>query len=385
MKAVSCFSTNMDPYRAGIELAEKLAAIQPEVVFLFSTIHYRGSAEMLEAIYDVLNSDKVILIGNTVDGFYELNKVADVGVSALGLNSEGAVRWYLQHETGIGESPFAVTEKCVNRLNEQFGKATPSLYFLTADFRTDSDKIVAALEKTATGPVVGGLAGDDYSMQECFVYANTEVLEDSIAILGMEGSFSFDISVANSLQPEGHAGIVTECRGTEVQSIDNIPAMDFIERELGKPLEVVDQGTIVLKLIEEENPSEHKITSVWLPGDRMMDNSIKLSGSTSQGRQVQVCLAPPEKILQDVRDIGNSLADLPFTPQAALIVSCAGRKKVLADDTGKEVLEVLQSCPSLEALVGFPSFGEFGPLKKSGGYSNPMSHNMTFILLLIGD
>jgi len=375
----------MDPYRAGIELAEKLVTIEPEVVFLFPTIHYNGSAEMVEAIYDVLDNDKIILIGNTVDGFYEREKVAGVGVSALGLNSDGAVNWHLRHEKGIGESPFAATKKCINRLNEECGESSPSLYFLASDFRTDSDEIVAALAETATGPVVGGLAGDDYSFDECFVYANREVLRDSIAVLSMDGKFSFDISVANSLQPEGHAGTITECSGTEVQSIDNIPAMDFIDRELGKPLEAVDQGTIVFKLIEDENPGGHKITAPFLPDDRMKSSSIKLSAGIQQGRLIQVCLAPPEKILQDVKDIGSSLINLPFSPVAAIIVSCAGRKKVLADNTGKEVQEVLQYCPSLEALVGFPSFGEFGPLKIPGGYSRPMSHNMTFILLLIGD
>jgi len=385
VKTVSCFSMNMDPYRAGIELAEKLVAIKPEVVFLFPTIHYNGSTEMVEAIYDVLGSDETILIGNTVDGFYERKKVAGVGVSALGLNSDGGVNWHLKYEKGIGESPFAATEKCINDLNAECGNSVPSLYFLASDFRTDSDEIVAALAKTATGPVVGGLAGDDYSFHKCFVYANREVLTDSIAVLSMDGTFSFDISVANSLQPEGNPGTITECSGTEVQSIDNIPAMDFIDRELGKPLEAVDQGTIVFKLIEDENPSEHKITALRLPDDRMKNNSIKLSAGIQQGRHIQVCLAPPEKILQDVRDIGSSLDNLSFSPVAAIIVSCAGRKKVLADDTGNEVKEVLQCCPSLKALVGFPSFGEFGPLKKHGGYSRPMAHNMTFILLLIGD
>jgi hypothetical protein len=375
----------MDPYRAGIELAEKLITIQPEVIFLFPTIHYRGSAEMAEAIYDVINSRSTVVIGNTVDGFYELNKVAGVGVSALGLNSDGKVKWHLKYEKNIGKSPFAATEKCLNRLNEECRGSSPALYFLASDFRTDSDEIVAALAATATGPVVGGLAGDDYSFEECFVYANNHVLKDSIAILAIEGSFSFDISVTNSLQPEGSPGIITSCRGTEVQSIDNIPAMDFIKRELGKPLEVVDQGTIVFKLIEEEYPGGHRITGLLLPDNRMMNSSIRISGSIQQGKQIQVCLAPPERILQDVIDIGKSLNNLPFTPVAALLVSCAGRKRVLADSTGNEVLEVLNSCPSLKALVGFPSFGEFGPLKNPDGYSRPMFHNMTFILLLIGD
>jgi len=385
MKAVSCFSTNMDPYRAGIELADKLSAIQPEVIFLFPSIHYNGSPEIVEAIFDVLDSESTVLIGNTVDGFYEKNKVAGVGVSALGLNSGGVVKWHLQYGSGVGEAPFDTTANCITGLNEACNQLSPSLYFLASDFRTDTDAIVEALRKTANGPVVGGLAADDYSFQKCFVYVNKEVLTDSIAILAVEGDLLFNISVANTLQPMGEPGTITDCSRTQVKSIDDIPAMDFIERELGKPLEVVDQGNIVFRLIENEVNGEHRITGLLLPDDRMQDSSIKLFGKIDHGKRVQVCLAPPERILQDVKDIGLSLKDLPFKPIAALIVSCAGRKKVLADNIGNEVKEILQSFPSLEALVGFPSFGEFGPLKTDTGYSQALFHNMTFILLLIGE
>ncbi|MCD4654169.1 hypothetical protein K8T06_09550, partial [bacterium] len=65
MKTRSCYSINLDPYRAGIEIGEKIVDIRPEVIFLFSSIHYNGSPELAEAIYDVLGSNKTILIGNT--------------------------------------------------------------------------------------------------------------------------------------------------------------------------------------------------------------------------------------------------------------------------------------------------------------------------------
>ncbi len=384
MKALSCFSTNMNPYRAGIELAEKLVSIKPEIIFLFPSIHYQGSSEMLDAIYDVLESDQTVLIGNTVDGFYEKNKVASVGVSALGLNSDGAVKWHLEYGDKIKEKPFEVTKSCMNNLNEKC-ELFPSFYFLVSDFRTDTDAIVDALNNTANGPVIGGLAADDYSFNECFIYANKQVLTNSIAILAVEGNLHFNISVANTLQPMGQPGIITNGMGTDIVSIDNIPAMKFIEKELGKPLEVVDQGNIIFKVIEEENLNQHRITGLLLPDDLARDKGVKLFAGIQKGKKVQVCLAPPEKILQDIRNIGKSLDDLPFSPVAAILVSCAGRKKVLADDIGQEVKEIMKCWPNLEALVGFPSFGEFGSLKEKDGYTKSFFHNMTFILLLIGE
>ena len=117
----------------------------------------------------------------------------------------------------------------------------------------------------------------------------------------------------------------------------------------------------------------------------MKESGVKLLGGVNLGNHAQVCLAYPDKIKQDVKDIANSLDTLSFKPVAALIVSCAGRKRVLAGNIENEVLDIVQSCPSIEGLIGYPSFGEFGPVKKGDGYSHALFHNMTFILLLIGE
>lgn len=385
MKAKSCFSTNMDPYRAGIEVGEALAEIEPEVIFLFPTIHYQGSPELVEAIYDVLENDNLALIGNTGDGFYERHKVAGVGVSALGINSGGQVKWHVAHTSGLAENPFAATQQCLETLHKSCQEGGPTLYFLAADFRTDVAQVIAALQEKAQGPVVGGLAGDDDGFEACFVYANQHVLTDSIALLAMEGAVAYDIHMAHNLQPVGRAGQITQNEGTTVQAIDNIPAMDFIRRELGKPLSGVDKGIITFKLMEEADGPQHQIRSLLLPDDDESDSEIKLFGSVETGNYVQICLAPPEKVIQDVKHISQTLQTSSFEPVAGLVVSCAGRKRVLADNLAYEVQEIVQSGHTLQGLAGYPSFGEIGPVKQLDTYSDTLFHNMTFILLLIGE
>jgi len=111
MQTKSAFSLNMDPYRAGIEIAESLQEIQPEIVFLFSSIHYNGSAELTEAIYNVMEQDDLLIVGCTGDGFYEQQKVANVGASALAINSNGKMQWHLSTAEGIGVAPYASTQK----------------------------------------------------------------------------------------------------------------------------------------------------------------------------------------------------------------------------------------------------------------------------------
>ena len=382
MKVKSHFSTIMDPYRAGIELAEKISNIEPEVLFIFPTIHYQGSTELVEAIYDVLDNHNLILIGLTGDGFYESKKVANAGVSALGINSDNRIKWNLHYETGLDTKPFQTARKCISKLNQD---GNPQLYFIASDFRTDATKMVSALKKYSKAPLVGGLGGDDDSFQSCFVYANRNVLTNSLAILSMEGNFSYSIHLAHKMQPIGNPGKITKSKHTIIQTIDNLPAMDYIEREIGKPIEVVDQGIITLKIVNNPKDSAHRILSVLLPEKRENDLSVKLFGGVDDGDYAQVCLAPPDIIIKDVKSIASSIGSLPFKPVAALEISCAGRKKRLAGNIENEVTDILQSCQSLKGLAGFPSFGEIGSISLDKGYSPPMFHNMTFILLLLGD
>jgi hypothetical protein len=373
-----------DPYRAGLEIGRGLSDIDPEMVFLFSTIHVGASAELLEGIFEVLDAGRTVLLGCTGDGFYELGRVAEVGVSALGLNSGGEVRWRIECEEGVGADPHGATSRCMTRLRDACTSPAPAFCFVATDFRTDTSEIVRAAREHTFAPFVGGTAGDDLLFQRSFVHAGHRAIEDAVVMVAADGPLALDIRLSHNLEAVGKRAVVTESEGTAVRLLDGVPAMTFIERELGKTLDVVDQGIVTLKVTESEEGNGHQIRSILLPDQRMEDTSVRVFGGVEAGMFAQVCLATPEGIMTDVREVGASMAELAFTPVAALMVSCAGRKRVLGDDIRDEVGEIVRSLPTLEGLAGFPSYGEFGPSHSAAGLSTPAFHNMTFVLLLLG-
>ncbi len=380
MNVKSCFSVNMDPYRAGVEIGEQLADSNPEVIFLFPTIHYQGSPELLEAIYEELGSDEVILIGNTGSGFFEQHKVGNIGVAALAINSQKAIKWHLSLEDGAQKDPDGATKRCLQSLR-QACPTDPVLYFIASDFRVDATRIISAIQESTSVPVVGGFAGDDFMRKQCFVYANRQVTTDHVVMLAVEGPLAYDISFANQQQPLGEMGIVTACDDKLVRTINNIPVMTFVEEQLGKPFADVDMGMVTLDLTSKAG--KRTVRCIRVP-DVDDSGSAELFGSIEEGSEVRICLTPPEMIISDVRNIASNLRKLPFEPEAALIISCAGRKSVLKDGLKFEPQEISKGCPALEALVGYPSFGEIGPLKSDKGYGETLFHNMTSIILTIG-
>lgn len=383
MKAKSVSSIYLDPYRAGVQLAEELAEIKPEVIFLFSSVNYGLTSELTEAIYDVLDKDDLIIIGTTGDGFYESNRISDVGAAALGLNSEGKIQWFLEYDTGVEKNTRSVTEKCIDGINKKVVSGKPDLWFVFADFKTDSNEIMKVINEKIDVPLVGGYGGDNnMALKQCYVYAGKEVLTDGMAMLGVRGEIRFDINVANNLTPVGKPGIATEVSGKKVLTINNMPAMDFIEKELGKPVEVVDQGIVSFDVIDREDRFQKTLRAIFLDTD---DGSVRLFGGIDSGKDIQVCIADPEDVVKEVQAIGSSLGDLPFDPVAGIVISCTGRKHLLGHSIEHEVNEVEMGINKSIPLVGFPSFGEIGPIKKKNGYTPALFHHMTYILLLIGE
>lgn len=384
MQASSASTLSADPYRAGCELGAALAKIRPEVVFLFSSIQYGGSGELLEGLYDGIGYNDVVVIGNTGDGFYEAGEVGDLGAAALGLSSGGTVRWLITHDQGAKNAPAQTTRSVLDKMHGLTGPDKPAFMFLVSDFRADSSEIEKVIGSETDVPVIGGLAADDNQMHACSVYANREVLHDSIALLAAVGPVNYRIVIENSLTPVGMPGLVDSAEGAHVHRIDGISAMDFIERETGKPVLQSDRGVTSLAIIDGDRPDIKRLRSI-VPDFSASDRSLGLYGGIEAGKRVQVCLAQPEQVLRELYLLVEKCRQEGFHPSAALIVSCAGRKWLLGDRIQHEINALQEQFGTSLPIAGFPSFGEIGPLPTIDGYSRNLVHNMTYVLMLFGD
>ncbi|RZU38173.1 hypothetical protein EV700_2751 [Fluviicoccus keumensis] len=377
MKALSAATQIPDPYRAGADLGDALKALRPEVVFLFSTIDLANGPLLLEGLRDALELPDCLIIGNSGDGLYSPEGCSEFGAVALGLNSGGAVRWQLSVGRRVTTDPVAATREAMR------AQQGASLAFLISDFHADASLVESVLEHEVDFPVIGGFAADDQQWHQCALYANSEVLSDCVVALGAHGPIRFGIHVENTISPVGQPGIVEAASGTRIDTISGIPAMQFIERETGKPVLRSDRGITSLTLTDH-GPEPLKRLRAIAQDIGQSKQSLQLYGGIREGQQVQVCMANPEQIVREVdRVAAEAAAAGELQPVAALIISCAGRKSLLGSAVQREVEAVKRCLPGLP-LAGFPSLGEIAPLRRSGGYSPNLFHNMTYVLLLIG-
>lgn len=374
MKALSVSTQIPDAYRAGIYLGEQLAETMPEVVFLFTSIDYGNNGDILNGLKDGLNQPNCLIIGNSGDGFYESYGIGEYGASALALNSHGQIQWLLKVGHQVTEHPEEATRQALA------GHEQASLIFMVSDFHADASLIEAVIEHEVHTPIVGGFAADDQQWDACAIYTPEGVQNDCIVALHAIGNLKYAIHVENSITPIGEIGMITQANSNQIDTINNFSAMRFIEKEIGKPILRSDRGVVSLRIVNDKNIKRLRAIKSDI-GDHA--NSVFLYGGINVGQQVQVCIAQPDEIIQEVYKLVAKAQTPDFNPIAALIISCAGRKNLLGSGLKHEIDAFNREFHNLP-MIGFPSLGEIAPLQTETGYSNNLFHNMTYVLVLIG-
>jgi hypothetical protein len=380
MQARSAHTQVFDPYRAGAALGEALADLAPEVVFLFSSVHYGEPPDLLDGLYDAIGNDALVVIGNSGDGCFASAGATDHGVSALAINSGGKMRWQLAVGRGVADEPEAALRTALQSLRA--AQPDTRLIYLACDFNADASRIEAVLHGECDLPVVGGYAADDNRMQACYLYANRSILHDAIVLLGLAGDFEFDIHIANTLGEVGQPGTIEAAEGKVLQRIAGEGAVDFVARQTGKPVLQTDRGIVSLSIVDPAGTGERRLRAI-VPDFGKAEKSLGLYGGIEVGKQVRVCLADPAQLIDEVTRIADTVAASDFKPAAAVIVSCAGRKWLLGGQIAHETRALTERMRGGLPLAGFPSFGEFGPLRTGQGYTGNLFHNMTYVLLLL--
>jgi hypothetical protein len=113
--------------------------------------------------------------------------------------------------------------------------------------------------------------------------------------------------------------------------------------------------------------------------------AITCFGSIPDGADVRVCAAGSEQLLQAASSVAKAVTCSGFTPAAAIVISCVGRKWQL-NNCGEEEVQAIQKVIGHQVpLIGFPSFGEMGPFFLDDcGHSEPYFHNATCVICLLG-
>jgi len=251
--------------------------------------------------------------------------------------------------------------------------------------KADGHAIAGGIAAEIPGHFFGGLTSDDRKFTSSKLFLNGTEYEDAVAILTGCGDLGFAVNAASGWTPVGREGVVEDNQGCEIRTISGQTAQEFMAGALGKPLGEADIAIVPLAAYQAGS-TEHFFlrTTSQLHADT---GAVTTFGSVEKGTVVRVCSASRDDVISGVTDTmrGLTLDSLGFVPSAAIIISCAGRKWLLADRGEKEISAFFEHLGYSIPLIGFPSLGEISPFRLfDGTYTTVNFHNVTFVVCLLG-
>jgi hypothetical protein len=172
-----------------------------------------------------------------------------------------------------------------------------------------------------------------------------------------------------------------------VYEIDGQRALDFYQYYLGAEKFAANYAIHALAVFEDSDRASADLPArFYMRAPNGYDHesgSVTFFSAIPEGAMVQITDASRENILQaSETSLKEALTNFPGkNPTAALLVSCAARRRILGTLTSEEYQLMKNFLPPTLPCCGFYAYGEIAPLTTKG---QTQFHNKTFVTLLIG-
>lgn len=372
--------TSEDIVKELVESARRqLGDAQPSAAVVFAGVHVDHEAVLagLRAAFDDIK-----IIGGTTDG--ELSSVEAFQEDSVTAMFFAADR--VEFATGVGlgvrEDPARAAREAVEAAT-QHSSGEPVLCITTPEgLGPDAQQIVEALQaELGEGvPIVGGLAGDQYTFEGTVQFVDGQALQNSLPVMLLSGPIILSHGVASGWAPFGERAEITRSEGNILYEIGGKSAVDFYRSYIGEG--AINDGIFPLAVYADDG--ERFRLRAPVAADEEV-GSVTFAGSVPQGGIGQMTRGEREAVIEGTRTaINEAYETYPAhsDPAACLVFSCAGRHQILGTQTAREA-QILQEVVSDEVpICGFYTYGEFGPLTLKG---KSHFHNDTVVTVLIGE
>jgi len=215
--------------------------------------------------------------------------------------------------------------------------------------------------------ISGGIAGDGDRFQKTYVGLNENYKEGNVVLLGLYGNH---IRVGTGKKAGwdvfGPEKTITKSEENFLHEIDGENALDMYKTYLGKYANELPASALLFPISIKTEDHDFFIVRTILSIDNEK-KIMKFAGNVPEGSTIRfmksnfdrLVLAASEAGLQACESLGNKII-----PELAVIVSCVGRKLVLANRIEEEVEAAVECFPSSTKIIGFFSYGEISPQKE---------------------
>lgn len=231
--------------------------------------------------------------------------------------------------------------------------------------KVNGSELVNGINSQTQGnvPVTGGLAGDGAAFQSTLVGLNAQPGYGHIVAIGLYGR---DLGVSHGSmggwESFGPERTITRSKANQLFAIDDESALDLYKKYLGPYAKELPGSALLFPLLVRLSNEEEPVVRTILSIDEGT-RSMFFAGDVPEGAGVRFMKANFDRLV----DAASAAAGQTLTeqsgkrPSLSILISCVGRKLILANRVTEEVEAVKEVFGDTTLITGFYSYGEIAP------------------------
>jgi hypothetical protein len=324
MKAKSIKGKTSEEIKSAIE--QSMAdGFRPTLAIVFLSV-----SQDRKAICKILDEKGIAIFGATTSGEF-IDEVTEKGTVVMLLMDikKDHFQIYLDEfpEKNYRETARGIAQKALNKYSN------PAFLISASHLETDAEQLLFGFEDVVGNEVnvFGGMASDDYTFTEQFVFTNGKESNRGIVALALdENKMLIRGKATCGWKAVGTEKTVTKSEGNHVYTVDDIPVLDLTVKYGGLENVTPDNKDLLLEIAANLplQLQREKGDPVMRPGLVVdwNDRSFYTSGSVPQGSKVRFSIPPDfdvmEKVIKGVEEL--KVNEMPEA-DALIVFSCAGR------------------------------------------------------------
>lgn len=229
-------------------------------------------------------------------------------------------------------------------------------------------------------PVCGGLAADGDRFKSTLVGLESTLYPGKIVAVGLHGkNLEILCGSGGGWEHFGPLRRITKAKDNVLIELDGEPALTVYTRYLGDRANL-PSGALYFPLeVYPHGSDQQGLVRTILAVDEEA-KTMTFAGNIPEGCLARLMRAGSERLIEGARTAAERAMGQPAADfDAAILISCVGRRIILGVRTEDEVREVLDVIGSKVPTAGFYSYGELGPFFP-GGVSELHNQTMTVTL-----
>ena len=277
------------------------------------------------------------------------------------------------------------SEAAGRRLGEQLdGEGVTHVLVFAEGLHVNGSALARGLTSAlpATVGVSGGLAADGEKFERTLVGLNGNPMEGRVVGVGLYGN-QLDVATGSftGWQPFGEDRVITRSSGNVLYELDHVPALAVYKELLGPLGYALPASGLMFPLKIRESTQSGGVIRTILGIDEN-EGSVTFAGDLPEGWLAKLVRTDLDQLVAGAGIAAERVATAAIRPQFVLAVSCIGRRMLLQQRVGEELLRLRDRLGTATPVAGFYSYGELAPSRAVGSCE---LHNQTMTVTCFGE